>query len=175
MAKQGLLIFNGCSFSVFKYILVSVERAWQSLITVCFGLKLLIVKYLKGQLGPVCFRGSSENRRTPSPGAVLLPPKPWGASPAPRDVSSQLCLVLVRNLWQQMCSCFVAGTPAHGGWVATRAQSTAWGRGLQPVPKPCLWGQLVARQLLFQPTEGNLLREVKAFCASTILSVLWLV
>lgn len=127
MAKQGLLIFNGCSFSVFKYILVSVEHAWQSLITVCFGLKLLIVKHLKGQLDPVCLRGSSENRSTPSPGSVLLLPKPRGTSPVPREgVSSQLCLVLIRNLWQELCGCFVARTPVYGGWVAaSRAEPTA--------------------------------------------------
>lgn len=38
-----------------------------------------------------------------------------------------------------------------------------------------LGAQLVAGQLLFQPTEGNLLRHIKVFCASTILSLLWLV
>uniref|UniRef100_A0A803W6Y3 Monocarboxylate transporter 1 n=1 Tax=Ficedula albicollis TaxID=59894 RepID=A0A803W6Y3_FICAL len=83
MAKQGLLIFNGCSFSVFKYILVSVEHAWHCLITVCFGLKLLIVNHLKGQLDPAYLRSRSENRSTPSPEAVLL--LPCGASPAPRE------------------------------------------------------------------------------------------
>lgn len=104
---------------------MSVEHAWRCLITVCFGLKLLIVNHLKGQLDPACLRSSGEKRSTPSPEAVLL--LPWGASPAPREgVFSQLCLVLIRNLWQEMCSCFVTETPAYGGWMATsRAGLTA--------------------------------------------------
>lgn len=65
MVKLGLLIFNGCSFSLFKYILVSVEHALQYLITVCFGLKLLIMKHLKGGVhsdwAAPASGGSSEN------------------------------------------------------------------------------------------------------------------
>lgn len=65
MVKLGLLIFNGCSFSLFKYILVSVEHALQYLITVCFGLKLLIMKHLKGSVwsdwAAPASGGSSEN------------------------------------------------------------------------------------------------------------------
>lgn len=66
MAELGLLIFNECSFSLFKSILVSVERAPGYLIAVCFGLELPIMKHLKGgcaeHLGSSCCRGSSENK-----------------------------------------------------------------------------------------------------------------
>lgn len=61
-----------------------------------------------------------------------------------------------------------------GGWLQV-GQSPQ--HSMELVASACpkalsLWGQLVASQLLFQPTEGKLLREVKAFCASTILSVM---
>lgn len=85
-----------------------------------------------------CLRSSGENRSTPSPEAMLL--LPWGASPAPKEsVSSQLCLVLIRNLWQEMCSCFVAETPAYGEWVATSrvgptAQHGVGGFSLSQIP-----------------------------------------
>lgn len=74
MVKLGLLIFNGCSFSLFKYILVSVEHASQYLITVCFVLKLLIMKHLKGrcaeQLGFSCLRTAV---KTEAPFPLCLP------------------------------------------------------------------------------------------------------
>lgn len=155
MAKLGLLIFNGCSFSLFKYILVSVEHASQYLITVCFGLKL-IMKHLKGgcaeQLGLSRLRGSSENRSTPSPrgGTVPLLPRALGG----------LCLRPSKLFFhsfgldqkpltgdrQLLCACFAAQTPACAGQVATsRAEPPAQRRALRgagwlyPVPNPCPW------------------------------------
>lgn len=160
MAKLGLLIFNGCSFSLFKYILVSVERASQYLITVCFGLKLLIMKHLKGrcaeQLGSSYHRGSSENRSTPSPWGYLglhgaaPPASPRGASPVPIEaVSSQLCPVSIRNIPLEMGSCCKLALLLRPQPMVVRQvgraeppaqQSTVWGRWLHPVPNPCPWG-----------------------------------
>lgn len=156
---------------------MSVEHAWQYLITVCFGLKLLIVKHLKGQLGPVCLRGSSENRSTPCPGPVLLLPKPWGASPAPReDVSSQLCLVLIRNLWQEMCSCFVAGIPAHGGWVAASRAEHSMGQVASACPKALSLEAAGAQAAPISAHRRQLAQRSQSFLHSNnSLSLLWLV
>lgn len=127
MAKLGLLIFNGCSFSLFKYILVSVEHALQYLITVCFGLKL-IMKHLKGgcaeQLGLSCLRGSSENRSTPSPrgGTVPLLPQALGElCLRPLKLVFFTALVLIRNLSLETGSCCVLALlprlqPVLGRW-----------------------------------------------------------
>lgn len=109
MVKLGLLIFNGCSFSLFKYILVSVEHASQYLITVCFGLKLLIMKHLKGrcaeQLGFSCLRAAVKTEapfplHLPGAAQWLLLLRAIGAlCPVPVEAANpQPCLVPVGSM-----------------------------------------------------------------------------
>lgn len=95
MAKLGLLIFDGCSFSLFKYVLVSVEQALQYLITVCFGLKLLIMKHLKGgcaeQLGFPVLEVAVKTEAPLLPGTLwggYSSVSPWGALPVPIEAVS---------------------------------------------------------------------------------------
>lgn len=191
MVKLGLLIFNGCSFSLFKYILVSVEHASQYLITVCFGLKLLIMKHLEGRCAePLGFSYLRVAVKTEAafplclPGAAQWPflLRAVGAlCPVPIEAAaaSQLCLVPMGS-WKGavtllgFAQCLGCGGADGGPWPP--AQCWAW---LCPGPKPWLWGaggpgrQLtVAHSVAVWPTEGSLHRKVMAFGSRKQLLVL---
>lgn len=160
MAKLGLLIFNGRSFSLFKYILVSVEHALQYLITVCFGLKLLIMKHLKGgcaeQLGSSYHWGSSENRSPPSPQGARCCSScgPLGSFAWARQSCffTALCGLHQKPLTgdgQLFYTCFAADAqPVVGRQVAAgRAQAPAQSMVPNPVPGLGAAGLAHRRQL----------------------------
>lgn len=144
MVKLGLLIFNGCSFSLFKYILVSVEHALQYLITVCFGLKLLIMKHLKGGVhsdwAAPASGGSSENLpQSPWHCAGAFPSaSPWCTLPSTHQSCCFMALSSTRNIMLDANCHLVMFCQASGPcWL----QST--GQGLCPGPWEAA-GQLVA-------------------------------
>lgn len=169
MAKQGLLIFNGCSFSVFKYILVSVEHAWQCLITVCFGLKLLIVNHLKGPALGIAVKTEAPLLRQCCfcPGELHLHPKkvfPHSFVWSLLESSGRRCAVA---LWLRL-------QPMVGEWVATsragpKAQRGVGGFSLSQISVS--EGSWWPGSSYFSPQKAAC-SEVKGFCASTILSLM---